>query len=166
MNNIWLGKLLTSLIFIFCSLLARAEMMDEYQGLKIQFDESRYKETNEIKVHDALSTFVNCGSQYAIWYQFPSAIRYTLKNLDSGKVYHSIDNELSISLSGNSIYEEYSKKPCNKIVEEKFSVSLKDIYFIDPTTKEIKNFKLYADYAGHKSSPLVFMNKPLVLKGI
>lgn len=160
-----LGKLLVSLIFIFCSLLARAEMMDEYQGLKIQFDESSYKETNEIKIHGALSTFTNCGSQYAIWYQFPSAIRYTLKDLDSGKTYQSIDNELSISWDGNDVYEEYAKKPCNQIIEEKFSVSLKDIYFIDPTIKEIKNFELTAYYAGHQSSPLVFKRKPLVLKG-
>ena len=114
--------------------------MDKYQGLKIEFNRYMYKESTEIEISGALSVFVNCGSQYAIWSQFPSVIRYTVTDLDSKAVYQSVDNELSISLNGNNIYDEYAGKPCNKIVEENFSIKLADVYFIDPPKKEIRNF--------------------------
>ncbi|MET0355327.1 MAG: hypothetical protein ABW044_01050 [Cellvibrio sp.] len=134
------------------------------RDLRISFDEKSYTEKNEIRLNGSYSTFVNCGSQYAIWYQFPKAIRYTVKDLDSGEVYMSIDNQLSISHSGNQIYETYSKKDCGKVVTESFSVSLNDIYFIKPAAV-LKNIEVSCSYFNHPSNVVKILNKSIRLKG-
>jgi REP element-mobilizing transposase RayT len=149
---------------IMFSLIAKAENMSASEEFKIQFDESKYADTKEFVIHGAFTTFVNCGSQYAIWFQFPDAVRYTLKDLDSGEVYQSINRELSISRDGNQVYDEYAKTPCNKVIEKEFSVALSDVYFMNSPKKAIKNFELHADYAGHKSNTILFKVRPFFLK--
>lgn len=139
--------------------------MKEDQGLKITFDQASYNETKSIEVQGILSTFVNCGSQYATWRQFPGAINYTLKNLDTGDIYNSVDMMLSISESGNDIYDRYSKEPCNTIVSKDFSVVLNHIFFQKMSKTKVFNFELQAEYAGHKSNILIFKKIPLHIKG-
>ncbi len=110
------------------------------------------------------SVFVNCGSQYAIWYQFPNAIIYTIKDLDSGRIYESVNFELSISHSGNSVYAQYAEFPCDGIVTEKFETVISDIYFDDPPFEEIKNNEIAAHYLGCDSNTLIVLNKQVKLK--
>ena len=153
------------IVLVLSSLTTKAESMDEYQGLKIQFDENKYKETKTIQIDGLFAIFVNCGSQYAIWSQFSETIRYMLKDLDTGEVFMSIDNELSISWDGNQVYESYSREPCGKVIDKEFSIKLKDIYFLEPPEKSISNFELTAYYM-HESNKLTFKNTPLVLKGL
>lgn len=86
-----------------------AEYMSVNQGSNIKFDSVKYKQTKTIIVNGVLSIFVNCGSQYALWYQFPRVIKYALKDLDSGNVYNSESNALSTSHDGNQIHEQYAK---------------------------------------------------------
>lgn len=137
-----------------------ANEMNNDQGLKIVFDQELYNETKNFRVQGVLSTFVNCGSQYATWRQFPQAIQYKLINLVSGDIYISIDGTLSISESGNKIYDYYSKQPCNQVVSQDFFVDLNQIYFQNAPKSEILNFELQAEYVGHKSNILKFTKKP------
>lgn len=132
------------------------ENLSNAHGLSIWFDNSTYEERKDIVIHGNLSTFVNCGSQYAIWHQFPEAIKFTLQNLDSGEVYFSGGGELSISWDGNQVYEAYAKEPCNEVVSKFFSISLNSIYFRDLPKNTVKNFKLQAEYVGHTSNSLSF----------
>lgn len=133
-----------------------AHVLQNDQGLNLVFDDALYKKTKDIRVNGVFSIFVNCGSQYALWYQFPASIRYTLTDLDSGAIYFSVDNELSISWSDNQVYEAYAKEPCNQIISKTFSVLLNDIYFQNVPRKKINHFKLQAEYAGQTSNPLTF----------
>ncbi len=181
--------------FILTSTVTKGASVDEPEGLSIAFNRQAYLEatviepeasnvsaihTKAINITGSLVTFVNCGSQYAIWSQFPQVIRYALTDLDTYTVYQSVDNELSISWQGNSVYERYAKKPCDQLVTKNFSVNLQDVYFIDPpknrnknkttgNTKsinvEISNFTLQAYYLAYKSKPLLFNETPLTLKG-
>ena len=132
------------------------------QGLIISFDES--VDQTQIEIHGTYTTFVNCGSQYAIWHQFPSAIRYAIKDLDSGEIYLSINNELSISPSDNQIYEAYSKKECGKVVSESFSVVLNDIYFVSSPKTPIKNLEISCSYYNTPSNSVKILNASLLLK--
>lgn len=145
--------------------IAKAESMSDFEGFKIQFDESEYREVKAIEIRGAFATFVKCGSQYAIWSQFPGAIRYSLKDLDSNKIYQSANGELSISWDGSQVYDEYAKMPCDKVIEKEFSTALNDIYFVDSPKKAIRNFELHADYAGHTSNVIVFDKRPFFPKG-
>lgn len=139
--------------------------MEEPQGLTIRFDENWYKKEKEIKIDGVLSTFINCGSQYAILYQFPRGIRFMIKDLHTGKVYKSLNPEISYTHHGNQIYDRYSKMPCNKVVSEEFSIKLESIYFSEPPENVISNFELTAEYS-HESNKLTIKNTPIVLKGI
>ena len=138
-----------------------------YGGAKMTGDQgfeinSNYKlHKNSLLVQGELSTFVNCGSQYATWRQFPGAIQYKVIDLESNKVYTSINMMLSISEDGNEIFEHYSKEPCSKIVSKDFSIDLSDIYFQDAPKIKIVNFEFQAEYLGHKSNVLKFVNIPL-----
>ena len=142
-----------------------AKHMDNYQGLKLEIGHKTSDRASDIEINGELSTFVKCGSQYAIWYQFPEIIMYTLKDLTTGKTFVSSDNELSISWDGNDIYDEYAEKPCNKIITEKISVSLNSIYFDDPPKTPIVNFELQAHYLNHSSDPLIIKNSKVILSG-
>lgn len=139
--------------------------METDEGLKINFDQVSSGESQNIIVRGVLSTFVACGSQYAIWRQFPQAIRYTIKNLDNDDIYKSIDMQLSISESGNDIFDFYRKEPCDIVVSKDFSVSLNDIFFEEVPNAKVFNFEFQAEYAGHKSNILIFENMPFGLKG-
>ena len=132
------------------------------QGLVISFDGNVQR--TQIEIHGTYNTFVNCGSQYAIWHQFPSAIRYAIKDIDSGEIYMSINNELSISPSGNQIYEAYSKKECGKVVSESFSMILSDIYFVSPPKTPIKNLEISCSYYNTRSNAVKILNTSLLLK--
>lgn len=135
--------------------------MSENQGLEIYFDENRAGEKDKVLIHGTLSIFVNCGSQYAIWSQFPRNVRYVIKDLDTEEVFESIDEELSISWSGNDVYDNYAKEPCNKVVKKSFSIPLDTLYFINPPEK-LKNVELYAHCLGHRSAS-IFINTELRL---
>ena len=148
--------ILTSIMF---GLIAKADSMSDSEEFKIQFDESKYREAEKIVIHGTFATFVKCGSQYAIWNQFPGAFKYTLKDLDTNKIYQSVNGELSISWDGNQVYDEYAKMPCDKVIEKEFSIALNDIHFMDSPKKAIKNFELYVDYAGRTSNAIVFKNR-------
>ena len=141
-----------------------AENMSNQQGLKLKYDSLSYKENQDIIIQGTFSIFVKCGSQYAIWRQFPDAINYTLKNLDSGNEMFSINMELSINEQGNEIYEEFNKMPCNQIVKKEFNVSLSDVYFQSSQQEKISHFELQAEYFGFKSNLLIFNNKPFRIK--
>ena len=130
--------------------------------LSIYLDET--SADSEIIISGSYTTFVNCGSQYAIWHQFPGAIHYTIKDLESGEVYASINNELSISPSGSQIYDEYAKKECGKVVTEKFSIVLNDVYFLNPPATSIKNFELSCRYYNDPSNTIKISNKSIYLK--
>ena len=125
---------------------------DEY--FKIYFDDNAYKENKNVVIRGTLSTFVKCGSQYAVWRQFPDSISYTIKNLDSGTVYSSINMELSISESGDDIYDEYNETPCDKIVSQDFLIDLSDLFFQIPSQIEVKHFEVFAEYLNFKSNIL------------
>ncbi len=138
--------------------------MKQYKDMKICFNEDKYKLSGDLVLEGAFSVFVNCGSQYAIWYQFPNAIVYTLRDLDTGMVYESINFELSISHSGSSVYDKYAGLPCDRIVTEKFETVISDICFDDPPFEEIKNYEIAAHYLGCDSNTLIVINKPVKLK--
>ncbi len=144
---------------------SKVDQNGDYEGLKLEFDKNSYMETKEIRIHGALSMFINCGSQYAIWHQFPNSIRYILKDLDSGEIYQSVNMELSISWDGNDIYEQYSKEPCDKIIEKEYSILLNDIYFIDSPKKIIKNFELNSNFMNFVSNILSFKDIPVEING-
>lgn len=114
--------------------------MSHGESLKIISNYQPHKSQNSLFVRGELSTFVNCGSQYATWRQFPRVIRYKVIDLESNIVYTSIDMVLSISESGNEIFEHYGKEPCNQIVSKDFSVYLNEIYFQNAPKNEIVNF--------------------------
>jgi hypothetical protein len=156
------------IIFLFTSITMNSSQADQttenVEGLTIQLDESLYQQDKQIHIKGVFGIFVNCGSQYAIWGQFPQVIRYKLKDLDSGIVYQSINRELSISWNGNSVYEEYAQKPCNKIVTEYFSESLQEIYFENKPQTSIKNYMLQAEYMNFVSEWVSIENKPIQLK--
>ncbi|MDH5178172.1 MAG: hypothetical protein OEZ39_02040 [Gammaproteobacteria bacterium] len=136
--------------------------MEEPQGLIIWFDENWYKEEKEIKIDGVLSTFINCCSQYAVWYQFPDIIRFKITDLDTGNVYESFSPDISYTHSGNRIYDMYSKMPCNKVVSKEFSIMLKSLYFPERPESIITDFELTADYC-HESNVLIFKDIPLEL---
>lgn len=146
-----------------------ANKMDEQksidEGFSIKFDRVGYENSKDIIVSGSFSIFVNCGSQYALWHQFPAGIRFTVKDLDSDAEYLSANTELSISWDGNQIYEEYAKMPCNTAVGEDFSMVLNDMYFERGPNKEIVNFELRAAYAGKESNVLTFIAVPFIVKG-
>jgi len=146
---------------VFIALSAGASELDDYQGIKIEASTSDAEQG--VKISGALSVFVNCGSQYAIWHQFPEIISYTLKDLDSGHVYESNYAELSISWGGDTVHEMYAKEPCNKIVSKEFSVLLTGIFLNQPPENEIFNFELKASYMGFSSNTVVIKNTPLIL---
>jgi hypothetical protein len=155
-----------SILFVclfIVSLTMGSDKMDEYQGLKIDVDPSDFKESGEVKINGEFSIFVNCGSQYSTWFQFPATIQYTLKDLDTGDIFKSMDNELSISWDGNEIYDHYAKEPCNRIITKGFSTTLTEIYFENPSKKPITNFELNASYLGHTSNSLTINNVSVVL---
>ncbi len=139
--------------------------MSDNQGFSISYDHGSYEENKVIVVQGTLSTLVKCGSQYAVWHQFPQAVRYTLKDLDSASIYHSVDMALSISENGDEVYAHYAKEPCGKVVSQDFSIVLNDIYFQQPPKEEISHFQLYAEYWGFTSNSLTFAKTPLQIKG-
>ena len=153
------GLLFLSLFFIILSIGARE--LDDYQGINIETTESDLEQG--LNINGSISMFVNCGSQYSVWNQFPQTILYVLKDLNTGDIYKSNDTELSISESGNSTYERYGKEPCNKIVTKEFSSSITSIYFNRPPKTEISNFELKASYMGFSSNALVIKNTSLIL---
>ncbi len=132
---------------------------------EIEVSTDDFKTNGEIIINGELSIFVNCGSQYAIWYQFPETIQYTLKNIDTEDIFRSIDNERSISWNGNEVYDHYAKEPCNKIVTQRFSVFLKNIYFINPPENPIENFELTASYLGETSNSWTVNHVSVILTG-
>ncbi len=154
---------LIAFLFFINPVYGKNKMNDE-QGLKIISNNQPNEKYNSFFVDVELSTFVNCGSQYATWRQFPMAIQYKIIDLDTNKVYTSIDMMLSISESGNEIFERYRKEPCNQVVSKKFSVSLDEIYFQNRPKNAILNFELQAEYAGYKSNKLKFLKAPFNIK--
>ncbi len=136
---------------------------ENYSNLNI-FCDKTCGDASEIIISGSYSIFVNCGSQYAIWHQFPAAIHYTIKDMDSGEVYTSINNELSISPSDNQIYDDYAKRECGKIVTEKFSIVLTDIYFLSPPVDAIKNFELACRYYSDLSNTVQILDEKIYLK--
>lgn len=161
MNNRFI--LLTLLLGFNMSSL-QAKPTENGEGLTIELDEFLYQQEKQIYIKGVFGIFVNCGSQYAIWGQFPQVIRYKLKDLDSGIVYQSINRELSISWNGNQVYEEYAKKPCNKIITEQFSENLQEIYFENASKMSVKNYMLQAEYMNFVSAWIKIENKPIQLK--
>jgi hypothetical protein len=158
------------ILLYFCLFLAvdgawvGANEMSKKQELKITFDQDFYKETKNFRIFGTLSTFVNCGSQYATWRQFPQAMQYRLVNLDSGETHTSVNMMLSISESGNEIFDHYGKQPCDQVVSKDFSISLNEVYFNESSKSAISNFELQAEYAGHTSNTLTFTKTPLSIK--
>ncbi len=154
---------LVTLLVLANFVCGKTKMNDE-QGLKIISNNQPNENHNSLFVQGELSTFVNSGSQYATWGQFPRAIQYKIIDLDTDEVYTSIDMMLSISESGNENFERYGKEPCNQVVSKEFSVSLHEIYFQNAPKNAICNFELQAEYAGHKSNILKFIKTPFQMK--
>lgn len=140
-----------TVIITSCNL--EANILDKEQRLNISV-ENRL-ENGDIMINVQLSIFVNCGSQYAIWDQFPTTTLFTLKDIDTGIIYKSVDDVLSISWDGNEVYDHYGKEPCDKIVTENFSIALSEIYFREETKTPVVNFELDAYYLGLQSNLLV-----------
>lgn len=159
-----ISHLCFGVLIVFASFVQGETKMSNGQWLKINSNYQPHKNQNSLIVQGELSIFVNCGSQYSIWRQFPEAIQYKIIDLESNRVYTSIDMMLSISESGNEIFERYRKEPCNQIVSKDFSVYLNEIYFQDAPKNGIVNFELQAEYAGHKSNVLKFLNTPFQIK--
>jgi|GEM_PF-1426936 len=137
--------------------------MSDWEGLKIFFDKEKYKETGEITFHGVFATFVKCGCQYSTWYLFPDKISYILKDLDKGEVYKSVDMDITISHDGNSIYDEYAKEPCDKVVSKNFSINIKEIWFENSPSNEVQNFEISAQYLGYTSNVLIVRSISLKL---
>ncbi len=134
------------------------------QGLTIRLDEKTSSDNQAIYLSGKFSVFVNCGSQYAIWGQFPQVINYKVKDLDSGTIYTSINREMSISWNGNSVYEEYSRQPCNQIVSEVFVEDLQNLYFREGAEKSPSRYAMQAGFMEFYSEWLTIENKPIKLK--
>lgn len=157
-----------TIMFVFMSIAMNSSQADQptenIEGLTIQLDESLYQQEKQIHIKGIFGIFVNCGSQYAIWGQFPQVINYKVKDLDSGAIYISINREMSISWSGNSVYEEFSRKPCNEIVSEAFEEDLQNLYFKEVPEKTIYRYAVQAEYMKFVSDWLTIENKPIKLK--
>ncbi len=148
----------------FYSITSGVEAVEDFQGIKIDFNHQKYQEQHKLEIIGSFAMFINCGSQYAIWSQFPDVIRYSLTDLDSKTTYQSIDNELSISWDGNEVYDRYASEPCDKIVEKTFSMELANVYFQDAPKDPITNWTLSAFYLGYESNLLTFNHTSLILK--
>lgn len=146
---------------LFIVLVIGAKELGDYQGINIKVSTS--EPDQGLQISGALSVFVNCGSQYATWNQFPGTILYILKDLDNDVIYKSNDTELSISWDGNNVYEEYAKEPCDRIVTKEFSTRVSSIYFNQAPETEISNFELEASYLGFSSNTLVIKNNSIIL---
>ena len=138
--------------------------MEEPQGLTIRFDEEWYKQNKEIKIDGVLSTFITCGNQYGVLYRFKNNISFIIKDLDTVKVYKSLNPDVSYSHLGSQIYDRYSKMPCNQVVSEEFSIILDSVYFTETPGNIISNYELTAYYL-HESNKLTFRNTPTALIG-
>jgi len=138
-----------------------AKELDDYQGINIEVSTSEVEQG--VKISGALSMFVNCGSQYSTWNQFPETILFVLKDLDTGNIYESNNTELSISWDGNNVYEMYAQEPCDKIVTKEFLLTVTSIYFNHPPKTEVSNFELKASYLGFSSNIVLIKNTSLVL---
>ncbi len=153
------------LFFFSLKLPIAMAQMSEFQGLKIRLVEDASVDQDKVKISGRFSTFVTCGSQYATWFQFPQTIMYSIKDLKTGTVYESINNELSISWDGNSVYEEYSTEPCDQIVNEDFSVFVEDIYFINVPEDRLEDVEITAKYFGYTSNSIYVKGSNLKLRG-
>ncbi|MBU2862472.1 hypothetical protein KO489_01300 [Reinekea forsetii] len=137
--------------------------LESEQGFLVALEQSSALE-GVLKISGEFSIFVNCGSQYAIWDQFPDTVEYSIKDLDSGEVFKSVSEKLSISWDGNDIYEHYSNEPCDQVVTKAFSATITDINFLTAPSKTLTNVELYARYEGIQSNMLSVKNFPLALK--
>ncbi len=155
---------LLTLIYSYTSEVNGKERMNQTQGLRIQLSHDAANDKNKLRIEGSFSVFVNCGSQYAIWSQFPETIMFTIKNLESGQEYESIDNHLSISWDGNQVYDEYSQKPCDQIVTEKFSIAVDDVYFKDALEDVLGNIELTAKYLEFTSNSINVKDSKIRLK--
>ena len=163
MNMVSLFKFIALIgVIVFVSFHVGASTLDNEQGLNIVVEKSQ--ESADVIIDVEFSIFVNCGGQYAVWHQFENATLFTVKDLDTGVTYKSIDGSISISLNGNEVYDHYSKEPCDRVVTNRFSVPLSDIHFINASEKPITNMEISAFYFGYESNVSVIKNTSILLK--
>jgi hypothetical protein len=146
---------------LFITLSTEAKEMNNLQEMNIVVLDPEVGQG--IKIGGTLSVFVKCGSQYAIWEQFPANIPFVLKDLDTDNVYESNYIELSISWDGNNVYEEYAEEPCDQVVSKDFTLTLTSVYLTSPPKTEVSNFELKAVYSGFSSNTLVIKGEPIIL---
>lgn len=128
----------------------------ETPGLTIEQDAAASRQAGQLIIKGVLATFVNCGSQYAIWHQFPAGVRFRLTDLETGRVHESPNREMSISWNGNQVYEHYRKAPCDSVVRQDFSLSLAEVFPPGDAPVSVRHFSLQAEYVGHRSNTLHF----------
>ncbi len=76
----------------------------------------------KIPLRGKLQIYVRRGSQYATWRQFPSAIRFEVRNA-SGKVGMTPDLTRSISDSQQT-YARYAAQPADEIIGKNFEIDV------------------------------------------
>jgi len=104
---------------------------DDFDGIKIVASVESSARDNKILISGLYRTFVNCGSQRAIWQGFTSHFNYVAKDLDNDKVYETQFAPLSISHApmpsgpdGVPMPDSYSQMPCEQFDMKYFQVEL------------------------------------------
>jgi hypothetical protein len=105
-------------------------------------------------VSGRLAIFVPEGSQYSTWRQFPRAILFRLISSPTGASRDFPDRTLSIS-DTRETYEDYARRPSNRIVACDFNMDLMETYPEELTAPG--RYELDASYRGLKTKPVAFV---------
>ena len=131
---------------------AETHAMKHDAELKIALDTNAYRQKQQLLITGSYRTWVNCGSQLAIWVQFPREIGFQILDLGSGQTFASVSAPMSVSYAASTI-EEFHNMPCDQMVEQPFSVDLAELYLRPPAAKE--PMKISAQFLGTRSNVLL-----------
>lgn len=146
-------QLLTALSLMYaCTLQAEVAAMRSPAELKIACDRQVYAAERRLIIHGSYRTWVNCGSQLAIWAQFPREVEFEIVDLASGQSFVSASAPLSVSHHQSTI-EYYGSLPCDQMVEQAFTVELAQFYFQPPAATPPMN--IVARFLGTRSNVLL-----------
>lgn len=114
------------------------------EGFHIELDGRASIAAQRIPIKGMLRVYVAVGSQYAMWRQFPSAMRFEVETPD-GDVNKSMDRSMSIS-DDSETYERYAREPANQVVGQEFETNAYDK--IQSFVEKPGIYRIRADYEG------------------
>ncbi len=94
------------------------------EGFHIELDGRASIAARRIPLKGMLRVYVAVGSQYAMWRQFPSSMRFEVET-PHGDIGKSMDLSMSIS-DDSETYERYAREPANQVVGKGFEIDAFD----------------------------------------